>query len=166
MDIMYIYPTLLQFVEDEFEPRRKDTHLDHLDSIEDNHLESREYGVNHRSALMDLKYLDIRSGALFSDVMHDLLEGVLQYEIKLMLIQLIEKQFITLENVNRQIDLLELPFGTDSDRPAVILRKHLYSQGSRLNQKGDVIEYAYTELQWIHACLFELGLNIVSHACK
>ena len=73
---------------------------------------------------------------LLCDVMHDLFEGVLQYETKLMLIQLIEKHYFKLKNLNNHIESLELPYGTESDKPAFIDRKTLYSQGSRLNQKG------------------------------
>jgi hypothetical protein len=38
-----------------------------------------------RSALMELRYFDICSGALVPDVLHDVLEGGLQYEAKLLL---------------------------------------------------------------------------------
>ena len=39
-----------------------------------------EFGVNHESLLMEIEYFDIYSGVLIRDVMHDLFEGVLQYE--------------------------------------------------------------------------------------
>ena len=40
-----------------------------------------EYGINHRSPLLALQHCNMCNGSLVSDVMHDLLEGVLQYEI-------------------------------------------------------------------------------------
>ena len=52
---------------------------------------SREYGVNHKSLLSDITHFDICSGALVSDIMHDLLEGIVQYETKLLLIKLLER---------------------------------------------------------------------------
>ena len=52
---------------------------------------------------------------LLCDAMHDLFEGVLQYETKLMLIQLIEKHYFKLKNLNNHIESLELPYGTESD---------------------------------------------------
>ena len=126
-----------QFVEGHFELRDIVTHMEHLEAIEDDPSQSREFGVNHKSLLMEIEYFDICSGVLLCDVMHDLFEGVLQYETKLMLIQLIEKHYFNLmKNLNNHIESLELPYGTESDKPAFIDRKTLYSQGSRLNQKG------------------------------
>ena len=42
-----------------------------------------------RSVLTELKYFDVTSGSLMPDVMHDVLEGVLQFEAKLLLQQFI-----------------------------------------------------------------------------
>ena len=85
---------------------------------------------------MDIQHLDNCSGVLVCDIMHDLFEGLLQYETKLMLIQFIENHYLTLKNLNSYKESLELPYGTESDKPAFMDRKTLYSQGSRLNQKG------------------------------
>ena len=41
---------------------------------------SKDTGINHTSVLEELRYFSVASGALVSDVMHDVLEGVLQYE--------------------------------------------------------------------------------------
>ena len=103
-----------QFVEDSFELRSITTHMEHLEAIEDDPSQSREFGVNHESLLMEIEYFDICNGVLISDVMHDLFEGVLQYERKLMLIQFIEKRYFTLNNLNSNIDSLELTYGTES----------------------------------------------------
>ena len=62
------------------------THLDGLHN--DDGSKSTEYGVNGRSILMDYKYFDACQ-CLVPDVMHDILEGALQYELKLLLVQLI-----------------------------------------------------------------------------
>lgn len=43
------------------------------------------YGVNRRALLSTLDLFDVVSGALLPDVMHDILEGALPLEIKLML---------------------------------------------------------------------------------
>ena len=64
---------------------------------------SKEYGVNFRSILMELTYFDVCSGALLPDVMHDLLEGVLQYEGNLLLQHCItDCQYFTLAYLNRE----------------------------------------------------------------
>lgn len=46
---------------------------------------SMAFGVNRRALLDTLRYFDV-SGALIPDIMHDILEGVLPLELKLMLI--------------------------------------------------------------------------------
>ena len=69
-----------------------------LQSIEDDPPQSRELAVNHKSALMDIKTSELCSGALLSEVMHDLLEGVLQYETKLLLEHCLQN--FTLDTLN------------------------------------------------------------------
>jgi len=108
----------------------------HLQSIEDDPSQSRELGVNQESALMEIETFDLCSGALLSDVMHDLLEGVLQYETKLLLKHCLHNCYFTLDILNRSIEYLELPYGTESDRPSPITSKIPTKPGGRLNQKG------------------------------
>lgn len=43
------------------------------------------FGINRRSSLDGFKYFKVTSGTLIPDIMHDLLEGVLPLETKLML---------------------------------------------------------------------------------
>ena len=43
------------------------------------------YRVNRRGLLDSLCYFSVTSGALIPDIMHDILEGALPYEVKLML---------------------------------------------------------------------------------
>lgn len=43
------------------------------------------FGVNRLALLNSLDYFDVTSGALLPDVMHDVLEGALPLEMKLML---------------------------------------------------------------------------------
>ncbi len=83
----------IQFNEDEFQLRTLDDHKKKLQSLEDNgHASSVQSGINSRSALMDLKYFDLCSGALVPDIMHDVLEGALQHELKLLLKYLIKQK--------------------------------------------------------------------------
>ena len=46
---------------------------------------SKSFGINRLSILNDLKYFDVADGTLLPDVMHDILEGNLQFETKLLL---------------------------------------------------------------------------------
>lgn len=43
------------------------------------------FGVNRRALLNTLRYFDVTSGALIPDIMHDILEGALPLQVKLML---------------------------------------------------------------------------------
>ena len=73
----------LQFCEEKFELRNLDDHK-HCDDVEGDRSLSTEWGVNRRSVLMELQYFNVCE-CLLPDVMHDLLEGALQYEAKLLL---------------------------------------------------------------------------------
>ena len=55
---------------------------------------SKEFGVNHRSQLLELKYFNICGGGLIADGMHDLLEDILQYKTKLVLKHVIGQQYL------------------------------------------------------------------------
>ena len=96
------------------------------------------YGVNVKSALMELKYFDVCSGALFSDVMHDILEGTLQYEVKLLLQYMVTEQMITPAKILRVMETAEYGYMEVADRPTPITRNTLYSKDNSLDQKGIV----------------------------
>lgn len=51
----------------------------------DKHHFSLIYGVNRCAFLNTLEFLSVTSGALIPDIMHDVLEGILPLEVKLML---------------------------------------------------------------------------------
>jgi hypothetical protein len=128
----------IQFEEDCFELRSQSQHLEHcalLEDEEDDYVEnSRDVGVNHRSILLDLQYFDMCSGALLPDVMHDVLEGALQYEVKLLLQYCREKRHFS--DHNEAIEGMELGY-METDRPAPIPSKTLYARDSNsLKQKG------------------------------
>ena len=86
------YKHFLQFLESHFHLRSTVEHSRHCDLLERQDLPtedkihySKTYGVNRRSLLHNLKYFDVTSGALIPDIMHDILEGALPLELKLML---------------------------------------------------------------------------------
>ena len=83
----YSYVTFLKFLEEQFELRNENDHKDHCKLIEADKsgAKSKEFGVNRDSVLNELKYFHVCNGGLLPDIMHDILEGALQYEVKLML---------------------------------------------------------------------------------
>ena len=63
---------------------------------------SKTYGINHRSALLDIPNFSIFNGGLAHDIMHDILEGVAPLEVSLVLRHyIIYEKFITLEDYYR-----------------------------------------------------------------
>lgn len=70
--------------------------------------------------------------------MHDLLEGALQYEAKLLLWHCVGEGFFSLSTLNDRIECVELDVGCESDRPVTITRKTLKSKDNLLKQKGTV----------------------------
>ena len=72
------------------------------------------------------------------DAMHDLLEGVLQYEVKELLKKLISENLFTLQYVNDAI--VSFPYGyTDvGNKPLPIADITLNSTGHKLKQTGNI----------------------------
>ena len=110
-------PIYLQFSEKDFTLRTLTHHLRLCDDIEVDSDTSREYGVNRKSVLTKL----ICSGTLVPDIMHDVVEGVLQYETKIVLIHLIQScHYFTLKHLNYLIGCVNLSFMEVSSRPTEI----------------------------------------------
>jgi len=104
---------LPQFHEKQFELQNKGSHEEHCSLLEmDTSGEtSKEYGINRNSILNQLSYFHVCDGSLLPDVMHDILEGVLQYEVKLMLRVVIEEEgYFTLDHFNSCLENLELGY--------------------------------------------------------
>lgn len=71
------------------------------------------------------------------DAMHDILEGVLQYECKEMLkIFINEEKYFTLEQFNTRIKLFDYGYYNDLNKPSPILQRTLASENNSLRQKG------------------------------
>lgn len=83
---------------------------------------SAAYGVNRRSALMDVPYFSLFGGSLPHDFMHDVLEGVALHETSLLLHYCIsEAKYFTLSEYNESLTKLYYEY-TESDKPAPITR--------------------------------------------
>ena len=143
MTSMYIHLYYVQFKEEHFKLRTHHQHLQHCASLDEDSTggSSREYGVNTRSTLLDLQYFDVCSGTLLPDVMHDILEGALQYEFKLLIQYCIREQhYFSLTDLNTRLVGAELGY-MESDRPAPIERQNLFDDTNSLKQKGEALNY-------------------------
>ena len=88
------------------------------------------YGVKGLSALNRSRFFHVVTG-LLSDIMHDILEGVLPLHMKAMLHRfVIESKYFSLDELNRR--LLHFPFGfTDSkNRPSIAKNLNLADRHS------------------------------------
>ena len=87
---------------------------------------SKEYGVNNCSVLLDLEHFDMCSGTLLPDIIHDLLEGVMQHLLQLLLTYCIEeKRYFALSTLNEKISGIELGFMEDNRPTTIDNYKHL-----------------------------------------
>ena len=84
---------------------------------------------------MELQHFNICE-CLLPDVMHDLLEGALQYETKLLLKYCLGQGYFTCKTLNHLISVSDLGYATENDCPSPIPRNVLYSADNLLKQKG------------------------------
>lgn len=91
---------------------------------------SSHFGINVWSILNQSCYFH-------GDAMHDVLEGLLQYEVKELLKYTInEEQFFTLDNLNQCIQNFDNGFPDVSNKPCVISSTTLNSNTNSLKQRG------------------------------
>ena len=128
----------MKFKESDFELRTPVTHKQQCITLDSKSGPSRvayskDCGINHTSVLDELQYFSVASGALLPDVMHDVLEGVLQYEVKLLLRHLIyDEGCLTLDQLNSRISRMELGYMESTNRPSEISAATLQARDSNL----------------------------------
>ena len=64
---------------------------------------SKTYGINRRSALLDVTHFPFFDGGLPQDCMHDILEGTASREVKLLLNHCITENYCTLDEYNKSL---------------------------------------------------------------
>lgn len=105
--------------------------------LETNPSASREYGINCRSVLNDLRFFHTCNGGLLPDIMHDVLEGVLPYETKIMLQRFIQHdRYFQLVDLSHMVENFELGYTEVSNRPTPIAPSTLSSNDNSLKQNG------------------------------
>ena len=77
------------------------------------------YGVNERSAL-----LNTLNWGLPHDIMHDYLEGIVQYDIKLLLLHCMTNEYFTLTDFNCRLLSFEYGYAEVADKPTAIASQH------------------------------------------
>ena len=93
-----------QFLSEEFEARTRETHANHcshLGGLLHDHYAT-TYGLHRDSSLNSLRYFHVTEG-LVPDIMHDCLEGCVQYEVKELLKYLSSTRILSLSTINNLI---------------------------------------------------------------
>lgn len=97
---------------------------------------SKVYGINRTSILNLSSYYHV-VGGLPPDIMHDILEGVLQYETKELLKNYIrEERYFTLDTLNEKIAKYDFGYYNDTNKPSPISEAKLSSNDNSLKQHG------------------------------
>ena len=91
------------------------------------------YGITGKSLLSDLECFDI-TRQLPQDIMHVLLEGAVQYEVRLILQQLINDGQITIRQLNDAFDQLTIGYHDAKNRP-LPLRESIFDGNERYKLK-------------------------------
>lgn len=126
-----------KFSSSDFELRTKPKHIEHLEKIKGPAAEhfSKAYGINRRSALLDVKYFPMFGGGLPHDTMHDVLEGLAPLEIKLLLRFYIDNNLFNLNYINDRI--LNFNYGySEKDKPIPIVSSILHSNEKKLRSSA------------------------------
>lgn len=123
----------VQFVLNEKHPRCQLRNRAFYDSIPDEIIPPNTYfGIKEKSCLNNLSYFHL-GDVISVDIMHDILEGVAQYEIKLILNYVINEKLITLKEINRRIFFFNYGVLDMNKKPSPI---NLEKSGSALGERA------------------------------
>ena len=111
------------FKECYFEVRTPEDHKRQCDELERSALRSevsKGYGINRKSILNSIPNFSVAQN-LPHDIMHDLLEGVVPYELKLMLKYYVrECRYFTLSQLNERLINYEFGYTETADKPSAL----------------------------------------------
>ncbi|XP_028403169.1 uncharacterized protein LOC114525909 [Dendronephthya gigantea] len=132
-----------QFRSENFQPRTLNTHIQICHMLDDpensSHVKDRistTYGVNGKSVLVNAGNFDVCQ-CFPQDIMHVLFEGVIPYEMKLLLKVIVdEKKFISLKELNHRIESFDYGYMNAKNKPSQIVRETVNSSDSKLKQSA------------------------------
>jgi hypothetical protein len=123
-----------KFTATQFTLRNLAQYEQHCQDIEDAPTEAMKkdlqttYGIVDRSILSELSHSDI-TAQLPQDIMHVLLEGTVQYEVRFILQHFFDSGVITLKQLNTAVEQFSLGYHDEKNRPPP-LRETAFNQGS------------------------------------
>ena len=111
------------------------------------------YGVTHKLPLNDLAFFHVCNNQLPQDMMHVLLEGVIPYELELLLHEFIAvQQYFELSTLNNRIVNFQYSICDSGDKPSKI--KELSSHKYAIHQSG-IFMYVLCMFVCINLCVHE-----------
>lgn len=128
----------MQFKAKDFTPRTAETYDYHC-SLLDGPLSAEDsitYGINYESPLNEIENFHVIN-QLPQDIMHVLLEGVIPYEISLLLTKFIVYQkYFSADHLNDRIACFSYSIQEARDKPSPIKGSIFTSRYPQLNQSG------------------------------
>ena len=104
----------VDFKEEKYELRTPDKHKQQVTEISEDPSKSVNYGINSSSVLDSITNFSVVTN-IPHDVMHDLLEGVLPYEMKLLFTHLVSEKYVTIGINNDRLKRFDLGCTESSD---------------------------------------------------
>ena len=120
------------FTEENFQLRNPELHFQQCQLLEGRlrgHY-STNFGINRCSILEDVPGFSVTS-CMPHDIMHDLFEGVVQYEMKLLLVHCVDEKFFSIDLLNDRLS----QFDFVSDKPS-LLDKDFARNNSKFRQSA------------------------------
>ena len=153
VSITVVYIFAFQYYSEDFQSRTRITHANHCSILEANpEYFATTYGIQRDSILNESKLFHVTEG-LPMDAMHDLHEGVVQYETTELLKKLISEGIITLQQVNDAILSFPYSYTDASNKPVPIENTTLTSRDHKLKQTG--------KISTVHACVQLLRIVLI-----
>lgn len=138
--ILKTFYLTMQFVAESFQSRTRETHQHQCSTLTGSLQQhnSIAFGIRHDSILNQSSYFHVTEG-LCPDIMHDVLEGSLAYEIKELIRHLILSKVITLECLNDSLSKFPY-YGADAcNKPSPLGKNVITSADHGLKQSGKQI---------------------------
>jgi hypothetical protein len=122
--------------DDGLELRNKEQYSQQLKSLLEGTISTRDCGIKSSCLLNTLGYFHIAENVTV-DVMHDLLEGVVPFELKLILSSFIyDKKYFTLEDLNARPASYDYGYGDRKNKPTLLSEGELRDPKKTINQKA------------------------------
>ncbi|XP_035805853.1 uncharacterized protein LOC111571121 isoform X1 [Amphiprion ocellaris] len=97
--------------------RTKEIHAEHCAALHENPMLSSTFGVK-KTCLLNTLHFFHTSDNYAVDIMHDLLEGVVQYELKLVFQYLVNQKYLSLESLSQRIQTFNYGYIERKNRPS------------------------------------------------